>query len=229
MDHRRPRPRPRRRPRARPRKRRSARRTAAGWPLLLAAIVAIVLLYGLLSVSRLPHGGARPLTADEARASNAAVPIAAGRLPPAARFVFHGSPAGREQAAECLATAALYEAGRDPRGQRAVIQVVLNRVRLPGFPKTVCGVVYQGAGRTSGCQFSFVCDGSVTRRPERAGWEQARRLAQRALRGQVYAPVGRASHYHADWMVPYWRPSLAKVAQVGGHIFYMRPCRSCSR
>jgi hypothetical protein len=34
--------------------------------------------------------------------------------------------------------------------------------------------------------------------------------------------VGRATHYHADWMVPYWRDSLVKVARVGTHLFYLR-------
>jgi spore germination cell wall hydrolase CwlJ-like protein len=158
----------------------------------------------------------------EARASNARVPIVPTGLP-ARRFRFEGGPAAREQATECLATVALYEAGDDRDGQRAVIQVVLNRVRARGFPTTICGVVYQGAHRVTGCQFSFSCDGSLTRRTEHAGWDQARRAARRALGGYVYAPVGRATHYHTDWMVPYWRPSLVKVAKVKSHLFYRRP------
>jgi spore germination cell wall hydrolase CwlJ-like protein len=157
---------------------------------------------------------------DEARAYNARVPFAPGKLLPAAPFHFHGTPAAREQAVQCLATAALYEAGDDPRGQAAVIQVVLNRVRRPGFPKTVCGVVYQGAALPTGCQFSFTCDGSVARRPERAGWDAARLTARHALGGHVFRPVGTATHYHADWMVPYWIGSLDKIAKVNSHIFY---------
>lgn len=158
----------------------------------------------------------------EARASNALVPIETNRRRAAAPFRFHGGPAAREQATECLATVALYEAGTDRDGQRAVIQVVLNRVGARGFPKTVCGVVYQGASRVTGCQFSFSCDGSQTRRPERFGWDGARRAARRGLSGYVYVPVGRATHYHTDWLVPYWRESLVKVAQVDSHIFYQR-------
>lgn len=168
-----------------------------------------------------PKPQPRPkLTMDEARAYNARIPFVSGKVPPAAPFHFHGTPAGREQAVQCLATAALYEAGDDPRGQAAVIQVVLNRVRVPGFPKTVCGVVYQGAALPTGCQFSFTCDGSVARRPERAGWEAARLAARRALGGRVFRPVGTATHYHADWMVPYWIGSLDKIAKVNSHIFY---------
>ena len=160
------------------------------------------------------------LTMDEAREYNAAIPFAAGPIRPARRFVFHGSPAAKLQATECLATAALYEAGRDRRGQRAVIQVVLNRVRQPGFPKTVCGVVYQGSSRRTGCQFTFTCDGSFERRRTRAGWVDARKAAKRALEGYVFADVGTATHYHTDWVVPYWRGALAKIAQVETHIFY---------
>lgn len=158
----------------------------------------------------------------EARAANAAVPIDRARRLPAARYRFRGGPAARAQAVECLATAALYEAGDDRRGQRAVIQVVLNRVRAPGFPRTICGVVYQGSTRETGCQFSFTCDGSLQRRPIHLGWGEARRAARRALAGHVFAEVGRATHYHTDWMVPYWRDSMVKVAKVDTHLFYVR-------
>ena len=162
----------------------------------------------------------RQLTMDEARELNAAVPFVASPLKPAKPFVFHGSPAAKLQATECLATAALYEAGRDRSGQRAVIQVVLNRVRHAGFPKTVCGVVYQGSSRRTGCQFTFTCDGSFERRRTRAGWVEARKAAKRALEGHVFAEVGAATHYHTDWVVPYWSGSLAKIAKVETHIFY---------
>lgn len=171
---------------------------------------------------RAPRRSALPLDAAAARASNDAFPLHAERRRRAARYRFHGGEAARAQAVECLATAALYEAGSDRRGQRAVMQVILNRVRAPGYPKTICGVVYQGSARDTGCQFSFTCDGSVARRPVRGGWSGARRLARRALAGEVDAEVGRATHYHTDWMVPYWRNSLVKVARVGTHLFYVR-------
>ena len=158
----------------------------------------------------------------QARASNAAVPIEPRRRGRAIPFHFRGGPAAREQAAECLATAALYEAGDDRRGQEAVIQVILNRARARGFPGTICGVVYQGYARSTGCQFSFTCDGSFARRPVHLGWTAARRAARRALHGRVFAEVGGATHYHADWMVPYWRDSMTKVARVGSHLFYVR-------
>jgi spore germination cell wall hydrolase CwlJ-like protein len=169
-----------------------------------------------------PPNVAKKMTMAEARASNAAVPIDEDRLREAKPYRFHGGPAAREQATECLATAALYEAGDDRRGQRAVIQVILNRARAPGFPKTICGVVYQGSDRDTGCQFSFTCDGSIQRRPIYLGWATARRAARKALAGEVFPEVGRATHYHTDWMVPYWRDSLIKVAKVRSHLFYVR-------
>ena len=156
----------------------------------------------------------------EARAINSAVPFADGPVRAAHRYIFHGTPAAREQAVDCLATAALYEAGDDARGQRAVIQVVLNRLRDRAFPKTVCGVVYQGAARPTGCQFSFACDGSLWRRTQRAGFPAARRRAARALNGAVVPEVGDATHYHTDWVVPAWTGSLDKIAQISSHIFY---------
>jgi spore germination cell wall hydrolase CwlJ-like protein len=160
------------------------------------------------------------LSAEEARAVNAATPFADDHPHAARPFHFHGTEAAEEQAVQCLATAAIYEAGSDARGREAVMQVVLNRLALPQFPKTVCGVVYQGASRVTGCQFSFSCDGSQARRPEHEGWEAARAEARQALHGAVFAPVGTATHYHTDWIVPYWKGSLDKIAQVHSHIFY---------
>lgn len=163
------------------------------------------------------------LSMDEARAINADIPFVAGPLKPASPYIFRGSAKTRRDAVDCLATAAIYETGRSVDGQRAVIQVILNRVRSRGFPETICGVVYQGAHRRIGCQFSFACDLSLDRRRETLGWHAARRRAARALHGYVYPRVGTATHYHADWVVPYWSASLDKIAKVDSHIFYRRP------
>jgi spore germination cell wall hydrolase CwlJ-like protein len=167
-----------------------------------------------------PARRTHPLTLDEARTINAGIPFVAGPLRSGRPFEFRGSPAAKRQATDCLATAALYEAGYDQRGQKAVIQVVLNRARHPGFPKTICGVVYQGSSRRTGCQFTFTCDGSFRRRQVKAGWGTARETARRALDGYVFPPVGTATHYHTDWVVPYWSGSLDKIAKVNTHIFY---------
>ena len=156
----------------------------------------------------------------DARAWNAAIPFASGPNPAARPFRFAGTDAASDRARDCLAAAMLYEAGDDPVGERAVGQVVINRVRHPAFPKTICGVVFQGSERSTGCQFTFTCDGAITRMPGAAAWERARLLATRALSGSVYAPVGHSTHYHTDWVVPYWSASLDKVAAVHTHLFF---------
>jgi spore germination cell wall hydrolase CwlJ-like protein len=121
---------------------------------------------------------------------------------------------------ECLTQAVYYEArGESAAGQAAVAQVVLNRTRHPAFPKTVCGVVFQGV-RGGGCQFSFACDGSVHRRVESYAWRRAEQVAAKALDGQVMAGVGNATHFHVASLSPAWGPRLLRVAQVGAHVFY---------
>lgn len=160
------------------------------------------------------------LERDEARRFNAAVPFSKLANPAARPFVFAGSPEDLARAVDCLAAAQIYEAGDDATGEQAVAQVVLNRVRHPAFPKTVCGVVFQGQERRTGCQFTFTCDGALARTPGTAAWDRARAIARAALAGKVYKPVGYATHYHTDWVVPYWSGSLDKIAAVGTHLFF---------
>ena len=120
---------------------------------------------------------------------------------------------------ECLAQAVYYEArGETSAGQAAVAQVVLNRVRNPAFPKTICGVVFQGAHAGS-CQFSFACDGSMRRQRETVAWRRAEQVAARALGGAVASEVGNATHFHVVGVAPGWG-GMMRVAQVGLHVFY---------
>lgn len=131
-----------------------------------------------------------------------------------------GTTDDRWRALQCLTAAIYYEAASESdAGQRAVAQVVLNRVTHPAYPNTVCGVVYQGSERP-GCQFSFACDGSLARKPMRAFWDRARRVAADALAGYVYAPIGLATHYHTTAVHPYWAPSLDFIGTIGAHRFY---------
>jgi hypothetical protein len=126
----------------------------------------------------------------------------------------------RARAMQCLTAAIYYEAGGESvDGQRAVAQVVLNRVRHPAFPASVCGVVYQGVARAR-CQFSFACDGAQSRTPAIAGWSQAARIAAAALAGRVYAPVGLATHYHSFAVVPAWNRAMVMTDMVGAHLFH---------
>lgn len=162
-----------------------------------------------------------PKTAAEI---NAAVPEAAEPLVSARSFSAYlngATPQTRLSALDCLTAAVYYEAGSEaPTGQRAVAQVVLNRVRHPAYPNSVCGVVFQGSQRKTGCQFTFTCDGSLARRPSQAGWSRARGVAAAALSGLVEPSVGLATHYHTIWVVPYWSANLTKLRTVGAHIFY---------
>ncbi|WP_232495446.1 cell wall hydrolase [Novosphingobium kaempferiae] len=137
-----------------------------------------------------------------------------------APFVIPSQGADYARALDCLASAILYEAGDDRTGQAAVAQVVLNRVRHPAFPHSVCGVVYQGTDRTTGCQFTFTCDGALRRRPSPAQWHRARQTASAFLAGERYPDVGMATHYHTDWVHPYWSTSLDKIARTGPHLFF---------
>jgi Cell Wall Hydrolase len=163
-------------------------------------------------------------TGDQARLINAAMPFSGAPVLASRPFDLSGSdPLDRRRALLCMTQAIYYEAGFEPiEGRRAVAQVVINRMRHPAFPKSVCGVVYQGA-RDPVCQFSFVCDGSLYRRPVLGAWKEAERIAAAALDGYVEKSIGAATHYHADYVAPYWAPRLAKIVQIGAHIFYRWP------
>lgn len=134
------------------------------------------------------------------------------------------SPAVRSEgdaarALECLTAAVYYEARSEPDdGQRAVAQVVLNRVRDRAFPASVCGVVYQRTATV--CQFSFACDGSMNRPRDHSAWARARAIAEAAYGGDVFAPVGGSTHFHTAAISPWWAPSLARVGRIGAHVFY---------
>lgn len=152
---------------------------------------------------------------------NALLPFSDGPIRPMRPFVLKASGEDRERALKCLTEAVYYEAAREPvEGQRAVAQTVINRLRHPEYPKSVCGVVYQGSARTTGCQFSFACDGVLDRAGGGAAWDRARRVATRALSGFVMAEVGSATHFHTTYVSPKWGPQLSRVTQVGLHVFY---------
>ena len=211
-------------------------KTLMAWPIIL------------LSASCVPQAlghqlamGMTPLPAHQAEPGakpgfqTVSLPVATEEPPPPeqlAEEIAVGSPARPfdtgnasegdfSTATECLTAAVYYEARSESEdGQRAVAQVVLNRARHPAFPKTVCGVVYQGSNRATGCQFSFTCDGSLRRGREPGAWDRARRIAEAALSGYVYEPVGLATHYHTTAIHPWWADSLKKAVTIGSHVFY---------
>jgi len=209
---------------------------ASHWPQLLSTIgwtrdavqpaaeVAIRREHQALIAATRDGAAAAGLVGEKAVEVNAALPFSTTPILPAASFsIARAVVSDQDRALQCMTQAIYYEAGFEPLdGRRAVAQVVLNRLRHPAFPKTVCGVVYEGSDRRV-CQFSFTCDGSLGRTPAAGAWREARAVAQAALAGAVDRAVGTATHYHTDWVSPYWAPKLTKLVQVGAHIFYRWP------
>jgi hypothetical protein len=169
---------------------------------------------------------AQAIEGEGALAANQALGLSGLPNPAASPFVVRGLTAlDRLRSHDCLAQAIYYEAASESEdGQRAVAQVVLNRVRHPSWPNSVCGVVYQGPMRAGGgCQFTFTCDGSLARRAGGESWLRARRIAAEALNGRTFAPVGHSTFYHTHAVFPAWAPRLAKTTVIGAHIFYRLP------
>lgn len=167
----------------------------------------------------------KPLTEVDAVEENASRPLDSRPLEVARPFVLAhdaNEQSAWSKAVHCLELANYYEAASEgAQGMRAVTQVVLNRVRHPSFPHSICQVVFQGAERPTGCQFTFACDGSMNRTPVPALLARARAVAVEALAGRVEPAVGMATHYHANFVVPYWADSLDKIRTLGAHIFYV--------
>jgi spore germination cell wall hydrolase CwlJ-like protein len=180
-----------------------------------------------------------PFPGAEAPAGGQAAPVAAVITNPAKAErpqvnvtaarpfqVVSDDPASSARALECLSDAVYYEArGENASGQAAVAQVVLNRVRHPAFPRTVCGVVFQGA-QSHACQFSFACNGAMRRPKEPGAWRRAQAVAARALGGFVMAEVGDATHFHVVGLGGIWGGQLLRVARIGAHVFYQFAGRS---
>ncbi len=127
----------------------------------------------------------------------------------------------RERA--CLTKALYFEARSEgARGQMAVARVILNRVKDPRFPNSICGVVYQGAERRNSCQFSFACDGKPDVATQPKAWAEARRIASKAMNGKLGMSIlAGATYYHADYVRPRWASAMRKIAKIGRHIFYI--------
>ncbi len=151
-------------------------------------------------------------------------------------IAYHPSPEGlnfryqgesqaefEERERRCLATAIYFEARGEPlQGQVAVAQVILNRVRSPLFPETICGVVYQGQNQ-KGCQFSFACDGKTDIPRNDAQWAQAQDISRQITAGELWLPeVGYSTFYHANYVSPRWAGSMSKIDKIGRHIFYKK-------
>lgn len=167
------------------------------------------------------QGNKSGLITTDSFAASGLLPDEAGIGGAAQPFVMNAGSADYARALKCLTDAIYYEAASESdSGQRAVAQVIINRMRHPTYPNNICGVVYQGSERRTGCQFSYSCDGSMARTPSRSHWLRASRVASSALAGYVHRPVGMATHYHTVNIYPYWAPSLHFIGTIGMHRFY---------
>ena len=127
----------------------------------------------------------------------------------------------KAQEHRCLAEAVYYEARSETKsGQKAVAEVVQNRVKSKHYPNTICGVVYEGAERSTGCQFSFTCDGSTMKEPDGKYWEESKAAATLNLTGGVKPFTDRSTHYHTVAVNPHWSGNLRPTKQIGFHKFY---------
>ena len=136
------------------------------------------------------------------------------------------APENMAKEQRCLAEAVYFEArSESPLGQAAVAQVVLNRAKSGLYPSSVCGVVYQNSNRYLACQFTFTCEGKSLRITEPGPWRDAVRIAREVYEGTTYLPeVGASTHYHANYVRPYWAKKLKKMDTIGQHVFYqLRP------
>ena len=161
-----------------------------------------------IEVASFPHITLGPMAA-----------VAPGQRPNYASLI---EPEKMSSEKRCLAEAVYFEARSEPvEGQAAVAQVVLNRVSSGLYPPSICGVVYQGRRHYMGCQFSFACEGKSLRITETESWSTAVRIADEVLAGQTYlSQVGRSTHYHADYVRPYWAHTLTRMEKIGHHVFY---------
>ncbi|WP_394690342.1 cell wall hydrolase [Hoeflea sp.] len=128
-----------------------------------------------------------------------------------------------ESEQRCLAAGIYFEArGESVEGQAAVAQVILNRVRNPTYPNTICGVVYQNKSWRNRCQFSFACDGIKDRVRSPKHWDMAEEIALATTAGKIWLDqVGSSTHYHATYVNPPWAHKMRRVGKIGLHIFYV--------
>lgn len=153
---------------------------------------------------------------DDAQAASVSDHPVAARAASAFKFANHN-----QNDLDCLSQAVYYEArGEGQDGMRAVAQVIVNRVRNPNYPHSICAVVYQGASNGGACQFSFACDDSIGAPVERSAWRRARAVAKAALDGYVMSGVGTATSFHTVSVHPGWSATMQRVATIGSHVFY---------
>ncbi|MBW4710515.1 cell wall hydrolase [Roseobacter sp. YSTF-M11] len=129
----------------------------------------------------------------------------------------------------CLAEALYFEArGETVKGQFAVAEVILNRVKSERFPGSACGVINQGTGKKYQCQFTYTCDGHKEIIAEPRAYDRVSKVARAALNGDAPDLTEGATHYHTTAVNPRWSRVYTKTAAIGDHIFYRHTWRTAS-
>lgn len=200
-------------------------RNGRNWERLgdvLAVVVAILLASAIVALAQ---------TSDEPPAAPGPVSIEI-KLPKPVHLIAIPGPIQPDEGAgdalkrltaeeNCLAQVIYFESrGESEAGQRAVAEVILNRLAEGNHGRTICNVVYEGLGQTF-CQFTFACDGSIERPKVAEPWRAAQVLAARLLVGELPADTTLgATYYHAVSVHPTWAPGKMRVTRIGNHIFY---------
>ena len=117
-----------------------------------------------------------------------------------------------EAAVLCLSLTLYHEGLKDEpiRGLFAIAQVVMNRAERK--PERVCAEVQKYK------QFSW----TLSPPPVEDGlpWRNAQQVARLSLHMADF--TGGATHFHALYVSPYWKPDMTPLGQWGNHIFYRR-------
>ncbi len=133
----------------------------------------------------------------------------------------------RELEIDVLARTIFGEARSEPHeGLEAVASVVLNRVAISARKRKY----WWGNGVIGVCQkpYQFSCwnrdDPSYKRlinvTASNKHFATALRVARRAVIGALPDNTHGATHYHADYVDPYWAVGELPVKTIGRHIFY---------
>ena len=134
-----------------------------------------------------------------------------------------------DESLTCLSEALYFEArGETVKGQFAVAEVILNRVKSARFPSSVCRVIRQGTGRKFQCQFTYTCDGHKEVIAEPKAYERVRKVARAILDGKVAPLTNGATHYHTTAVNPRWSRVYTRTAKIGVHLFYRHTFRTAS-
>jgi len=118
-------------------------------------------------------------------------------------------------AAACLSLALYHEARGEPiNGQLMVARVIMNRMKSPRWPSSMCRVITQDR------QFSFYRKNNTPKPRDEVAWSKAQKLAVEIINDPDILPRSTADHYHTVEVHPVWRKKLHKVTRIGHHIFY---------